>query len=136
MKRTLLLLSSIATLSFSSEVYKFDNIKFEGLTQISSNIALDTLKLNGKKEITEEQINKAIKDFYNFNYFKDITVSKNGEDIVFNFKEKPFIVQLEITGYKTREEDLETLYNFMNIKKGTMFTKEKIKSSKKHFLNT
>lgn len=134
MKRTLLLLSSIATLSFSSEVYKFDNIKFEGLTQISSNIALDTLKLEGKKEISEEQINKAIKDFYNFNYFKDISVSKNGEDIVFNFKEKPFIVQLEITGYKTREEDLDTLYNFMNIKKGTMFTKERIQNAKKSLL--
>ncbi len=134
MKRTLLLLSSIATLSFSSEVYKFDNIKFEGLTQISSNIALDTLKLDGKKEITEEQINKAIKDFYNFNYFNDITVSKNGDDIVFNFKEKPFIVQLEITGYKTREEDLETIYNFMNLKKGTMFTQEKINNAKKALL--
>lgn len=134
MKKTLLLLSSIATLSFSSEVYKFNNIKFDGLTQISENIALESLKLEGKKEISEEQINNAIKNLYNFGYFKDIAVSKENDDIIFSFKEKPFIVSLSMTGYKTREEDLETLYNFMNIKKGTMFTKQKIENAKKALL--
>lgn len=133
MKKSIILLSSIATLALSQE-YTFEKIKFTGLTQMSESIALETLKLENKKQIDEESINKAIKDFYEFGYFDDITVTQDDQDLIFNFKEKPFIVSLEMAGYKTREEDLEVLFNYMNIKKGTMFTQAKIEKAKKLLL--
>ncbi len=39
-----------------------------------------------------------------------------------------------MSGYKTREDELELLYTSMNIKKGTMYTKQKVEASKKALL--
>lgn len=101
--------------------------KLEGLTQISQKIALEKL------HVTE--LNLAIKDFYNFGYFNDIEVYEDiNNTIKIVFTEKPFIVNLEMNGYKTREEDLDILYSSIQIKKGTMYTEDKIEKSKQLLL--
>jgi outer membrane protein insertion porin family len=100
------------------------NFKLEGLTQISQKIALEKLSTS--------DLNDAIKDFYDFGYFDDVEVYKEQNNTIrIKFTEKPFVVNLEMDGYKTREEDLDILYSSMQIKKGTMYTKEKIDNSKK-----
>lgn len=108
----------------------FENIRFEGLTQISKDVALETIKLKREHHYTNEEINKAINKFYSFNYFQDISVITQGNDLIFKFKEHPFISQLKMTGYKTRDDDLKVLYETMNIKKGVMYTKKRIAIAK------
>lgn len=134
MKKSIILLSSITTLALS-QTYNFENVTFKGLTQMSDSIALETINLDNKKQVSEEELNTAIKELFKFGYFKDISITKENKDIVFNFKEKPFIVSLDMTGYKTRDEDLEALYNFMNIKKGTMYTQKRINKAKELLLD-
>jgi outer membrane protein insertion porin family len=118
----------------ASDTISYKQIKFDGLTQISNNIALQTLDLDNSHQITNRQINKAIKDFYKFDYFTDIWVTQQDDILTFHFKEKPFIANLEMTGYKTRKEDLELLYNAMGIKKGKMYSPELISRAKKMLL--
>jgi outer membrane protein insertion porin family len=113
----------------------FENIQFEGLTQISKDVALETIKLKKENNYTNEEINEAINQFYNFNYFKDIQVVTQENDIVFKFTEHPFISQLDMSGYKTREEELEALYLSMNIKKGAMYTKKRLEAAKSALLS-
>lgn len=99
------------------------NYTFEGLTQISPKIAIEQLSNNN--------LNDAIKQFYNFGYFDDIKAYDEGNNTIkLVFSEKPFIVNIQMKGYKTRQEDLDLLYSSIHIKKGTMYTKEKIKKSK------
>jgi outer membrane protein insertion porin family len=112
----------------------FTKIEFEGLTQISQRVALENINLKSDNTYTNEEINRAIKEFYKFDYFKDIWVTNENKILTFHFKEKPFISNLEITGYKTREEELEVLYTQMNIKKGNMYTKKRVESAKKALL--
>jgi len=115
---------------------KFDSIEFKGLTQISKSVALENIKLETENSYTTQEINKAIKEFYKFAYFQDIWVTNENKVLTFHFKEKPFISKLEITGYKTREEEIKTLYKQMKIKKGTMYTKRKVANAKKALLIT
>jgi len=127
----LTLLLTVSTL-FGAE--KFDSIEFDGLTQISKSVALENIKFEKDNSYTADEINKAIKEFYKFAYFKDIWITNNKKVLTFHFREKPFISKLEITGYKTREEEVDALYKQMNIKKGTMYTKRKVQQAKKSLL--
>lgn len=132
-KKNILLLFILSSSLFSSENFK-DTIQFQGLTQISKEVALETIKLQNKNQYTIEEIDAAIKSFYKFDYFKDIWVETKNGIVTFHFTEKPFIAKLEMTGYKNRDDELKTLYSSMNIKKGTMYTKEKIERAKKALL--
>jgi len=109
-------------------------IKFEGLTQISEKIALEKLNIKINQEYSNKQLNDALKTFYNFNYFNDIEAFDKNGTLLVKFTEKPFIVNLEMEGYKSREDDLKAIFTSINIKKGNMYTKEKIKKSKFYLL--
>ena len=132
--RKALITALFTTAALSSQ--SFTDIKFEGLTQISEEVAFETLNLDNTNEVDDEQINKAIKNFYNFKYFKDIWVTNEKNILTFHFKEKPFIAKINMTGYKNREEELDALYSAMDINKGTMYTEQKIQSAKDVLLSS
>lgn len=118
------LLSTISNLHIAqAETFKKE-IKLIGLTQISEKIAFERLNEN------KNNINETIKDFYKMGYFTNINVIEENDSIVINFTEKPFIVNIEMEGYKTREDDLLELYRTMKIKKGTMYTSSKVNEAK------
>jgi len=127
---------NILILILSLNIFAADNYKqlsFEGLTQISNEVALETVRFN-KNTYTQDQLNDAIKRFYQFNYFTNIFVTKSDNNLIFHFEEKPFIAKLEMTGYKNREDELKFIYSSMGVKKGTMYTEEKIIKAKKALL--
>jgi outer membrane protein insertion porin family len=128
------LLSSILVLGLSLNAQDLaNNIKFEGLTQISPKIANEIINKTNNN-YTSEDINKAIKKFYEFNYFNDIQVFKEDNKLIFKFTEKPFIINLKMTGYKTRDDDLKALYTSIGIEKGNMYTPARIEKAKKLLL--
>ncbi len=113
---------------------EFTDIKFKGLSQISQITAIETSGFKANKEYSDKQINNTLKEFYKFGYFNDISVSTNNNILTFTFVEKPFIASLDMSGYKTRKEDLDVIYNAMNIKKGSMYSKNKINRAKEKLL--
>ena len=122
----------ILILLITLEIYAaqtYEKIEFKGLTQISEKVARETLNFKDNS-YSNDEINKAIQKFYKFNYFTNISVTTENSTLLFTFVEKPFIAKIEMTGYKNREDDLNTLYRSMDIKKGTMFTEYKLKKAK------
>jgi outer membrane protein insertion porin family len=109
-------------------------IKLEGLTQISHKIALEKIGIEKDSQINKDQLNQSLKELYEFGYFNDIEIIEENDIITFKFTEKPFIVNIEMENYKTREEDLDALYATMNIKKGKMYSKALVENSKKILL--
>jgi len=130
------LLLSATTATYLLSATHYNDIKFEGLTQISEEMALETIELSLENPILEKDINNAVKKLFKYNYFDDIYVEDINNSLIFNLKEKPFIVNIEMEGYKTRDDDLKTLYTTMGLKKGTMYTDAKINSAKKALLLT
>jgi outer membrane protein insertion porin family len=108
----------------------FAQIKFDGLTQISFNVAKEIINLKDQNNYTTKEIDRSIKELYKYGYFTDIWVTNDNNILTYHFKEKPFIAKLEMSGYKTREDEQKLLYEAMGLKKGTMFTQKKIKKAK------
>ena len=129
-----LFLSSIA-LSSSLFAQSITDIQFLNLSKISPAIAQETAGMEVGEEIDQYKINEAVKKFYKFGYFNNINVENNNGALIFNFTEKPSIAQIDVVGYKTREEDIEMLYGVMGIKKGTMYSVKRVNSAKEALLN-
>ena len=129
-----LLIITLFCLPLVASTYTFKKLQLNGLTQISASMVKSILHFEKNTPISEKRLNEALKEFYNFGYFTDIEFKDVNDTLVINFKEKPFIVKLSMTGYKTREDDLDILYTTMGLKKGTMYTKEKIAYAKKALL--
>ena len=71
-----------STCLLSSE--RYDEIKFDGLTQISQSVTKETLNFKNKNSYELEEINKSIKRFFEFGYFTNIWTT-NENDIVLDF---------------------------------------------------
>jgi len=101
---------------------------------MSPKIANETIDFKAGDEIDIPKINQAIKKFYKFGYFADISVQNENGVLQFIFRELPVIANIDMTGYKEREEDLLLIYSKIGVKKGSLFTKKRIEKSKKLLL--
>ncbi len=86
------------------------------------------------QELNIDKINTAIKDFYKFNYFDDIVVNSNNGKLQFVFDEKPSIANVDIVGYKSREDDVEILKKQIGINKGNLYSSKRVKKAKENLL--
>lgn len=132
MKKKSILLFTMLSCILQAEQVK--SIKFINLTKISPSVAKEALDINVGDQVDEEKINKAVKKFYEFHYFKDISVFNDNGKLKFVFKEKPLIANVNITGYKQRDNDIKLLKKEINLKKGYMYSAKRIKKAKKLLL--
>ncbi|RXK07775.1 outer membrane protein assembly factor BamA [Halarcobacter bivalviorum] len=130
-KKSILLSITLASLLQAEQI---TSIEYVNLTKISLPVANETLKLKVGDEINVETVNKAIKDFYKFNYFEDIKVNIDNGKLQFVFDEKPSIANVDITGYKSREDDINILRKQIGLEKGNMYSEKRIKSAKEKLL--
>lgn len=111
------------------------SIEYNNLNKISQKIVDETLGMKVGDEFNDHKINDAIKKFYKFGYFDDIVVINDNGKLQLNFKEKPSIANIDIKGYKSREEDIESLKTMIKLKKGSMYTEKRVKDAKKVLLD-
>ncbi|MRI59208.1 MAG: outer membrane protein assembly factor BamA [Epsilonproteobacteria bacterium] len=121
MKRGLLALACCAAFVQAQTI---KDIKFEGLLHLSPTIASEMVGLQPGEPLDIEKIDQAIKKFYAQGYFKDIWVEEKDGEIIFHFKEKPLIAQIEVIGYlQSKKEELPQI---LGIKKGDIYDKRSI----------
>lgn len=132
MKKTLFATSiALASLLHAEQI---QSIKYINLSMVSTNIADETLDLQVGDELDIRKINKAVKKFYKFGYFNDIQIENNNGNIELIFTEKPTVANVDIIGYKSRQEDKDALLPQIGLPKGTMYSPSKIKKAKKELL--
>ena len=107
-------------LLFSNDNIK--NIEFVGLKHISPVSAKEISFLQKGDILDESKINKTIKRFYKYGYFKDIKVEFEKGILKYIFVEKPSIYEIK---YKNVSNDLKTLLKD-KIKRGMIFSQEKL----------
>lgn len=122
------------TLAVILHAEQVTSIEYVNLTKISTTIANETLEIKVGEELDIKKVNNSIKKFYRFNYFDDILVASNNGKLQFIFKEKPSIANVDIIGYKSREDDIEALKKQIGISKGNLYSTKKIKKAKKALL--
>lgn len=130
-KKSILLSVALASLLQAEQI---TSIEYVNLTKISSTIANETLGIKVGEEVDINKINSAIKDFYKFSYFDDIVVNSDNGKLQFVFDEKSSIANIDITGYKQREDDIEVLKKQIGINKGNLYSAKRIKKAKENLL--
>ena len=113
---------------------KVTQIKFEGLSHLSPSVAMEIADIHVGDEMSAVKINESIKNFFSQGYFKDVWVDQNGGVLVYHFKEKLAIANLEIKGYGSGD-DTDTLSKSIGLKKGDLYDESRIKKAKQEIIS-
>lgn len=133
MKNKVILFSLACATALCANTIK--SIEYKNLSKISPKIANETLNIKVGDELDNDKLNNAISKFYKFGYFDDIAIYNNDGNLELSFKEKPSIAKIDIKGYKSRESDIESLKTLIKLRKGSMYTPERVKEAKKILLD-
>ncbi len=108
---------------------KITQLKFDGLAHLSPTMAKEISGINVGDEMSAENINNSIKNFFQQGYFTDVWVDKYGGTLVYHFTEKLSIANISIKGYGTGD-DGKKLLKGIGLKKGDLYDIMKVKMSK------
>jgi outer membrane protein insertion porin family len=131
-KNKVVLFSLACAAALSADTIK--SIEFQDVNKLSPQILNETLSMKVGDEFNKNKLNDALLKFYKYGYFDDISVSSANGNLKFIFKEKPSIASVDIKGYKSRTEDLDSVRTAMNLKKGAMYTEKRVKEAKEKLL--
>lgn len=133
MKNKVVLLSLACAAVLSANTIK--SIEYKDVNKISPQILNETLNMNVGDRLDEDKLNSAVTQFYKYGYFEDIQVINNDGNLKLIFKEKPSIASVDIKGYKSRSEEVDTLKTIIKLKKGAMYTEQRVKEAKEKLLS-
>ena len=109
---------------------KVTQIKFEGLAHLSPTTAKEVAGIRVGDTITAENVNESIKNFFSQGYFKDVWVDQKGGTLIYHFKEKLAIANVDIKGYGSGD-DGENLLAGIGVKKGDLYDARRVKKATK-----
>lgn len=127
LKRFIFPIGFIVCYNINAEEIK--SIKYDGLVYMSDLLAQEVTGIKKGDNLEEKKIDSAILALYNQGYFKDVYATFDKGNLVFHFIEKPRVASLEIKGYGT-EQERETIYKQLAIKKGDVFDEQKLQKAK------
>ena len=130
MKLLLILFALLLPLKLFS--YKIDTIEYDGLVHISEGVALRMLPFKKGDDVSEKEIDEALKKYFEQGYFDDIWVDYDDGKLTFHFKEKAIIAKVALEGWKENDEDI--IKNVVQIKKGSLFDMAKLEAAKKRII--
>ncbi len=109
---------------------KVTQLKFEGLAHLSPTTAKEVAGIRVGDTITAENVNESIKNFFSQGYFKDVWVDQKGGTLIYHFKEKLAIANVDIKGYGSGD-DGEKLLAGIGVKKGDLYDDRRVKKATK-----
>jgi outer membrane protein insertion porin family len=129
------ILSAIFLLLLTTHVYAtvIKSIEYNGMVHISEPVATRMLDFSAGDDVDEDMINAAVKKYFEQGYFNDVWAEINGTTLIFNFKEKPIISQVELKGWKEDEEGIKE--SVVQIKKGSLYNEKKLDAAKKRIID-
>ena len=120
-------------LAITSHAIQIKSIQYEGMVNLSEPVALRMLDFAIEDEVSQEDIDKAVKKYFKQGYFEDIYVTLQEGVLTFHCKEKPIISKIELKGWK--ENDEEVRESVVQIKKGSQYDEKKIEAAKKRIID-
>lgn len=128
MKKYLLLLFLLLCVS---SVYgaQITAVRYEGSTSISDTLATEISKIKPGDTLDIDKVDDAVVAFFQQGYFSDVYATFDNGVLTFHFKQRPKVASVEIKGYGN-EQEKETLYNQIGIKKGDSYDEVKLERAK------
>ncbi|MDM5271306.1 outer membrane protein assembly factor BamA [Sulfurovum sp. zt1-1] len=113
---------------------KISQIQYVGLAHLSPSMATEVSGIQVGDEMDIAKINQSVKNFYAQGYFEDVWVESKGNALIYHFKEKVAIANLEIKGFGTGDEG-EKLLASTGLKKGDLYDQRRVKEAKKALIS-
>jgi outer membrane protein insertion porin family len=110
------------------------SIEYKGMVHISKSVAKRMLKFEVGDDISEKNVDEALKKYFSQGYFRDAWVEYEDGVLTFNFTEKPIISQVVLKGWKENDED-EIKSTIVQIKKGSLYDEKKLEAAKKRIVS-
>ena len=128
MKKYLILLFLLLCVS---SVYgaQITAVRYEGSTSISDTLATEISKIKPGDTLDIDKVDDAVIAFFQQGYFSDVYATFDNGVLTFHFKQRPKVASVEIKGYGN-EQEKETLYNQIGIKKGDSYDEVKLERAK------
>lgn len=117
------------TLTLTLYAKTYDHIVFDGLVHLSELSATEISGLETEKELSEEDIDTAIKKLFEQGYFADIKAMDEGRTLTLYFREKPVVASIDFKGSSETEKE-EKLIPLVGFKKGEIFHEEKLEAAR------
>jgi len=109
---------------------KITQIKFEGLSHLSPAVAMEVAGVHVGDQMDVDKINQSLVNFFNQGYFEDVWVDRKGGTLIYHFKEKTAIANVEIKGFGSGDE-AEKLLKSIGLKKGDLYDEMRVEKAKK-----
>ena len=115
---------TVAILLLTTSVFAetFVELKVVGNDRVSSQTIINFSKIKNKGNLTELELNKAIKDIYETNFFEDVSIKIENNILTINVKEFPIIQEIEFIGIKANKY-VELLKENITLKQKSSFNK-------------
>tara|TARA_Y100001970_G_C14225655_1_gene855497 strand:- start:238 stop:2427 length:2190 start_codon:yes stop_codon:yes gene_type:complete len=81
----------------------FSKYNVTGNQRVSKETIINFSKLKKNVEISENDLNKALKNIYSSNFFEEVSISISGETLNINVKEYPIIQDIIFNGVKAKK---------------------------------
>ncbi len=108
MKKALLILFLVGNLACMQveafQPFTVKSIRIQGLHRVSEGAVLDDLPIHVGENLTQDKTTEAIQVLYKTGFFKEVTLSRDGNVLVVNVVERPTISKLTLSGIKDKEK--------------------------------
>ena len=113
------LLGLSSTVVNATEQFKVDDIQVKGLQRVALGAVLTYIPFNVDDELDDFKISQSLKSLYKSGYFNDISVSRDGNRLIYHVRERETISEIKFDGNKDiKKEQLTDSLDSSNIRVG------------------
>ena len=113
------LIFAAAVLVYSAERDVIGDIRLTGLQRTDPGVIFSKIPVAVGAEFEESAISDTIKILFELGYFSDVEVSRDGDTLVINVRERPAIASISFYGLKEfKEEQLKAAISGMGLSEG------------------
>ena len=115
----------------ASDNFELEDIRLKGLLRVSTGTIFNQISMQTGDEVDALSIRTLIRELFETGYFDDVTVARDGNELVVEVKERPWIDSISIEGNKAiQTEDLLEGLAGQGLREGEIFkqaTLERVK---------
>ena len=115
MKKFIYFLFIVFILSTKSFADKIEKFVINGNSRISDQTIILFSKAKINQEFNENDFNNIIKNLYETDFFKEVSIKLENNVLIINVFENPIIQSIQITGIKSSKKT-DPLYELMSMK--------------------
>ncbi len=122
----------LAIFIFSLHAQTIQKLEFDGLVHLSELTASEAVGIKPGDTLESAEVDKAIKELYEYGYFEDIQVFFDEGTLRFELSTKPVISHINLSGYK--ERDQESILEHLGLKKGAILDAQKLQDARSQIM--